>query len=109
MGDDYNCPFHLIAGVMTCPLDAAQGHPESIGRLTKPRDARRHSNMRLLLATLVTVVAAAASAVELRAQTLPAGPIRAFDGKLTLSGQLVATAGARRSSTTRITRTTRYE
>ena len=50
--------------------------------------------MRLLLATLVTVVAAAASAVELRAQTLPAGPIRAFDGKLTLSGQLVATAGA---------------
>jgi hypothetical protein len=50
--------------------------------------------MRFLLATLVTVLAAAASGGELRAQTLPAGPIRTLDGRLTISGEIVGTAGA---------------
>ena len=49
--------------------------------------------MRLLLATFVTALVAAASSAELRAQTLPAGPIRALDGRLTVSGELVGTAG----------------
>lgn len=50
--------------------------------------------MRLLLATLVTALVAAASGADLCAQTLPAGPIRAFGGRLTIGGELVGTAGA---------------
>lgn len=50
--------------------------------------------MRILRATLVAALAAAACPGELRAQTLPAGPIRAFDGQVTLSGEIVGTLGA---------------
>lgn len=50
--------------------------------------------MRILRAILVAALAAAAFAGDLRAQALPAGPISAFDGRLTLSGEVVGTLGS---------------
>jgi hypothetical protein len=52
---------------------------------------RRHAAVVSLLATIVAALAAAVpSAAE---DLLPAGPIRAFDGRVVLGGEVVATAG----------------
>lgn len=50
--------------------------------------------MRTLLATLVLALAAGASIGELRAQTLPTGPVRLLDGDLTVGAEIAGTIGA---------------
>ena len=50
--------------------------------------------MRIASTALLIVLAAAGSGAELRGQTLPAGPVRAFDGQLTVSGELSGTIGS---------------
>ena len=49
--------------------------------------------MPILRPLLLTALVAVATPGPLRAQMLPAGPIRAFDGQVTLGGEIVGTAG----------------
>lgn len=50
--------------------------------------------MRMLRPFLLAALVAAAGPGELRAQTLPEGPISALDGQLTVAGEIAATVGS---------------
>jgi hypothetical protein len=49
--------------------------------------------MRIARTLLLSALLAPAGAGEVRAQLLPEGPIRAFDGQVTIGGEIVATLG----------------
>ena len=59
-----------------------------------PADAAAIPDVRIFQLTLLIAALVCASSGDLCAQTLPAGPIRAFDGRVTISGEIVGTLGS---------------